>query len=416
MGSGTGGAVTGGSGGRVGGSGGAVAGGSGGRVAGSGGRVGGSGGGTPNPDPSCSTTNASSGAACTRDCDVPCGFNQLGGKHCTCEAGIYSQCPCSPPPGWAGAPTAGPCSAVGGDGTSASLTGLPCASQWQECIGSELPNGTTYRGCVCLPSLTAGAGLAWACGSTNKWFNPGSTGGGSGGASGGGTEPSCVWPSAAGTQALGGTTMEVSGALDGGMVRYTGLGEGTVEDLPPLFRLANGATLSNVIVGAPGGDGIHCTGSCTLQNVWWEDVGEDAATLLGSSSSQVMTIVGGGARLAEDKVFQHNGPGTMVIRNFCAQDFGKLYRSCGNCLTQHQRNVLVENVSVTPSLATSALVGVNSNYGDVATLRGVFIRGRSITICQRYTGNATGLEPTLVGSGPDGTTCVYNATSDIIYR
>ena len=52
-----------------------------------------------------------------------------------------------------------------------------------------------------------------------------------------------------------------------------------------------------------------------------------------------MTIDGGGAQKASDKVFQHNGPGTMIIKNFCAQDFGKLYRSCGNCTTQYARHV-----------------------------------------------------------------------------
>ena len=53
----------------------------------------------------------------------------------------------------------------------------------------------------------------------------------------------------------------------------------------------------------------------------------------------MMTIDTGGAKGATDKVFQHNGPGTMIIRNFCAQDFGKLYRSCGNCSSQYARHV-----------------------------------------------------------------------------
>jgi len=34
---------------------------------------------------------------------------------------------------------------------------------------------------------------------------------------------------------------------------------------------------------------------------------------------------------AEDKVVQHNGGGTVAIDGFCVEDFGKLYRSCGNC-------------------------------------------------------------------------------------
>ena len=62
-----------------------------------------------------------------------------------------------------------------------------------------------------------------------------------------------------------------------------------------LFELADGATLSNVIIGTPAADGVHCLGTCTLKNVWWQDVGEDAATFKGTSASQTMTIDGGGA-------------------------------------------------------------------------------------------------------------------------
>jgi pectate lyase len=80
------------------------------------------------------------------------------------------------------------------------------------------------------------------------------------------------------------------------------------------MRLADGAVLKNAVIGRPASDGLHCDGTCYLQNVWWEDVGEDAATLDGSSSSQVMTIECAGARHAADKVFQHNGPGTMIVR------------------------------------------------------------------------------------------------------
>ena len=37
-----------------------------------------------------------------------------------------------------------------------------------------------------------------------------------------------------------------------------------------------------------------------------------------------------------------------------------------------------------------------------------------IAICDRYTGNSSGAEPTKTGSGPDGTYCRYS-TSDITY-
>jgi hypothetical protein len=229
-------------------------------------------------------------------------------------------------------------------------------------------------------------------------------------------EPACKWPTAASEQKVG-ATIGVSKDYDGGMKRFVGDGplgsSSQVEGQPPLFQLANGATLRNAIIGSPAADGVHCAGTCTLENVWWEDVGEDAATLSGSAAAQVMTIDGGGARHAADKVFQHNGAGTMVIQNFCVEDFGKLYRSCGNCKTQYARHAIIRNVSVT--LPGSALAGVNENYGDSASFSGVFLHGGNLTICQRYTGNNTGAEPVQTGSGADGTYCLYKKT-DVVSR
>lgn len=215
------------------------------------------------------------------------------------------------------------------------------------------------------------------------------------------------------------STIKVTGARDGGMIRYIGSGDlgtgGQSEDQGPLFELADGATLKNVILGTPAADGIHCLGTCTLKNVWWQDVGEDAATFLGTSASQTMTIDGGGARKASDKVFQHNGPGTMIIKNFQVNDFGKLYRSCGNCKKQYQRHVVIQNVTVTSP--GKAIAGINSNYGDTAKLSGITIVGdtkKKISPCDRYKGVTSG-EPTKIGSGPDGVNCLYTAF-DITYQ
>jgi hypothetical protein len=48
--------------------------------------------------------------------------------------------------------------------------------------------------------------------------------------------------------------------------------EGGVKEA--MFILENGATLSNVILGPNNGEGIHCQGTCTLNNIWWLDVCE----------------------------------------------------------------------------------------------------------------------------------------------
>ncbi|MFJ8533888.1 pectate lyase [Streptomyces sp. NPDC093591] len=215
------------------------------------------------------------------------------------------------------------------------------------------------------------------------------------------------------------TTIEVSGSYDGGLKRFHGSGalggDGQDEDQGPLFELADGATLQNVILGSPAADGVHCLGSCTLRNVWWQDVGEDAATFKGTSASATYLVTGGGARKADDKVFQHNGAGTLTIENFQVEDFGKLYRSCGNCDTQYERHVVIRNVKATGP--GNALAGINTNYGDTATLSGVRIvgdGGRDITVCARFEGNDSGAEPSETGSGPDGTHCRYGS-SDITY-
>ncbi|MFC0712256.1 pectate lyase, partial [Cellulomonas biazotea] len=119
----------------------------------------------------------------------------------------------------------------------------------------------------------------------NQQFELVKVGSGSGGGSGGGSGSFPSWPSAKGEKKVA-STISVSGTLDGGYVRYYGISSGDQnESQPPIFQLSDGAVLKNVIIGTGAGDGVHCTGTCTLENVWWEDVGEDAATLKGSSSS-----------------------------------------------------------------------------------------------------------------------------------
>ncbi|GGN07715.1 pectate lyase [Lentzea pudingi] len=228
-----------------------------------------------------------------------------------------------------------------------------------------------------------------------------------------------TFPTPSGSKPVSATIKVGSSGYDGGMQRFYGTGNlgsgGQNEGQDPIFQLADGATLKNVVLGSPAADGVHCLGTCTLTNVWWEDVGEDAATFKGTSSSQTMTISGGGARKASDKVFQHNGPGTMVIRNFQVDDFGKLYRSCGNCKTQHKRNVVLENVTAFSPGKT--LVGINTNYGDTARFSRITIVGDSskkISVCDKYQGVTSG-EPKKIGSGADSTNCLFKS-SDITYK
>ncbi|RKN39638.1 pectate lyase [Micromonospora endolithica] len=226
------------------------------------------------------------------------------------------------------------------------------------------------------------------------------------------TNPPANWPTPTGSQKVD-ATVQVSGTFDGGLKRYYGIGDGgQSESQDPMFVLAAGATLRNVVIGAPAGDGVHCEGNCTLVNVWWEDVGEDAATFRGGSA---YTVDGGGARSASDKVFQHNGSGTVTIRNFRVENAGKLYRACGNCSTSYQRHVVLDNITARD---TDALAGINTNWGDTARFTRITILddpGRDTRICVKYRGVAKGSEPTEIGEGADGVNCLYSS-SDITYR
>lgn len=232
--------------------------------------------------------------------------------------------------------------------------------------------------------------------------------------------PLVKWPKPTGERDVD-ATIRVLSHFDGKMQRFYGVGDlGTSsqdENQDPMFRLSDNAVLENVIIGDPAADGIHCYGSCTLKNVWWERVGEDAATFRGQMPDDVMLIERGGASGAKDKVFQNNGVGTMIVKDFYVENFGKLYRSCGNCSRQSARTIVLENVTALIGNKSSCLVGLNENYGDRAIFKGinhVFVDAKpTFPVCQRFLGNARGLEPSKTTTGPDRN-CVYDDRSVIV--
>ncbi|KAK7030403.1 hypothetical protein VNI00_014147 [Paramarasmius palmivorus] len=194
---------------------------------------------------------------------------------------------------------------------------------------------------------------------------------------------SCSFPSPPKTSSLS-KPITVTGTFDGGNVRFdrgSGACKGQTEggDSDAVFLLQSGATLQNVVIGANQAEGVHCLGPCNLRNVWFEDVCEDAITI--KQSSGTSNIIGGGAKKADDKVVQHNGGGTVKIDSFCVQDFGKLYRSCGNCKTQYKRTVQISNID---AKSGSLLAGVNSNYGDVATFSGSIKTSSVKSVCDTF--------------------------------
>lgn len=141
-------------------------------------------------------------------------------------------------------------------------------------------------------------------------------------------------------------------------------------------------------------------GGCTLTNVFWDAVCEDAFTIKKQEAGQTTTINGGGAKGAEDKVIQHNGGGTVEINDFVVSDFGKMYRSCGNCKEMPARHVKVTGGSATNG---KVLVGINENMGDTASISGVKISSVK-SECTNFKGVSSGNEPSEVGpcSGTSG--------------
>lgn len=118
----------------------------------------------------------------------------------------------------------------------------------------------------------------------------------------------------------------------------------------------------------------------------------DAISALGTGN---VLIEGGGAQDASDKVVQHNGRGTVTIRNFTVVTAGKLYRSCGNCSNNGgPRKVVLENVK---ARGVSELIGINSNFGDTASVSGSC--GSSVKkVCQEYKGVQKGSDSSKVST------------------
>ncbi len=101
------------------------------------------------------------------------------------------------------------------------------------------------------------------------------------------------------------------------------------------------------------------------------------------------------------------------MTSFTVDNFGKVYRSCGNCDEMYERHVIMDDITATggsqiagkwPHISPSeslrlTSLGINSNYGDTATLSNIKISDVD-TVCATYTGNDTGDEPEENGEGP----------------
>jgi len=177
--------------------------------------------------------------------------------------------------------------------------------------------------------------------------------------------------------------------------------KGDDEHQPAVLTLKN-ASVKNLIIAADGGsDGIKCvSGDCVLENVVWEDICEDAASLIKSGKS--MTIRGGsvfnsleGVGGKPDKIFQHNaGTGSTftITGGFVAKGVnGKLWKSCGNCKNNSgPRHLIIDNVRIEGKIHAISALNVNAPYNDTVTISNLSIenyRPKKTKICKTFFGS-----------------------------
>ncbi|CAK5091239.1 unnamed protein product [Meloidogyne enterolobii] len=147
----------------------------------------------------------------------------------------------------------------------------------------------------------------------------------------------------------------------------------------------NGVTISNLILGeSPIGTSsdIICKGSCTLKNVFFENVCWRAGTFIGASLSKpgdkrkfTYTVDGGGALDGFQKIFCTGGPGQTIVKNFCSVNNSIGVISAGMTSVQYTRDVTIENSKFMGPMLT--IIGGNRKYNDKLTLRNVQIYGNN---------------------------------------
>lgn len=123
---------------------------------------------------------------------------------------------------------------------------------------------------------------------------------------------------------------------------------GQAEGQKPLFELAEGATLKNVVIGENGADGVHVKAASekavNVDNVHWTNVGEDALTVKdGGAKTTNLNVTNSSAQGANDKVFQLNADANVNVDNFKVKDFGTFMRTNGG--QQGNWNLDLNNIS-----------------------------------------------------------------------
>ncbi|ORY61354.1 pectate lyase-domain-containing protein, partial [Pseudomassariella vexata] len=140
------------------------------------------------------------------------------------------------------------------------------------------------------------------------------------------------------------------------------------------------STRSNVMLGATHREVVQCLGTCQLNDVWWTDVCEDAATF--PQTSGPSTVNDGGAKDAEDKVFQHNGGGLLEVKNLYVENMGCMYQPGGTCGEMPARASTFDDIVVN---GANMVTGMNGNFEDTTTVLNSYVVSESI--CELFEGS-----------------------------
>jgi hypothetical protein len=315
---------------------------------------------------SCPTGQTTCNGACVDTLTNPM---HCGGCGLACQAGQTCQSGMCVTPGAGGGAGAGAGGSAGASGAGVSMGG----SAGVATAGNA---GTTTAGTSGSGGSAAGSGQ----GGTSTGGTPPTGGAGAGGGVSESSEcPDITWPTPVGATKNLGSGMTVSGEYDGNMALHEGsldnCAEGDQDSTDPLIEVPNGGTVRNVIFGSRVGDGIHCLGSCTIENVWFQYVCDDAISALGSGT---VTIRNSGFKNARDKTIQHNGTGTVNIDNVYVETAGKLYRSCGEGCSGGNRTANISNIV---AIGVDQVAGVGEN--DTVTLSNICVH-RTFSICSIY--------------------------------
>jgi hypothetical protein len=272
--------------------------------------------------------------------------------------------------------------AMGGVGTSAGTGGAATAGAATGGMGGRAGSGT---GGAPGGSGTGGKG-GTSSGGSGTGGKGGTSSGGSGGTGGTASGTSCSSITDFGVVAA--TIVVKNGeTYDGKCRRYRAdpntLGDGTqAEDQKPVFVVENGGKLINVVLGAPAADGIHTEGNVTLENITWEDIGEDAMTI---KEAGTVILNGGSAKNGDDKVFQINAAATFRVSNFKASNAGKFIRQNGD--TTFKVQVFIDKCDISDmdeaifrtDSSTSTVSMTNTRYHAIGDSNFIGVASGNIT-------------------------------------